>query len=34
VGIPSREAQHENCRSLYFADPDGHTLELTTYEEP
>ncbi len=33
AGIQHREAEHENCRSLYFADPDGHKLELTTYDE-
>jgi catechol 2,3-dioxygenase-like lactoylglutathione lyase family enzyme len=22
---------HGNARSLYFRDPDGHTIELTTY---
>jgi len=31
-GIAVREVEHENCRSLYFKDPDGHLLELTTYE--
>lgn len=34
AGIAYREAEHENCWSLYFADPDGHRLELTTYERP
>ena len=33
-GIAHREVQHENCWSLYFADPDGHKLEVTSYEEP
>ena len=29
-----REVEHENCWSIYFADPDGHQLEITTYEAP
>ena len=31
-GVEVREVEHENCWSLYLADPDGHQLELTTYE--
>lgn len=27
-----REVEHENCWSLYLPDPDGHQLEITTYE--
>ncbi len=25
-------ADHEVCHSLYISDPDGHRIELTTYE--
>lgn len=31
-GIEVRFADHGSCHSLYFDDPDGHQLELTTYE--
>ncbi len=34
AGISFRDVEHENCWSLYFADPDGHQLELTTYDAP
>ena len=30
--IEARFADHGACHSLYFADPDGHELELTCYE--
>jgi catechol 2,3-dioxygenase len=37
AGLREREieftpADHGNAHSLYFKDPDGHTVELTTYE--
>lgn len=31
-GIPFRFADHDVAHSIYFQDPDGHQLELTTYE--
>jgi catechol-2,3-dioxygenase len=31
-GIDVRLADHGVADSLYFSDPDGHRLELTTYE--
>jgi catechol 2,3-dioxygenase-like lactoylglutathione lyase family enzyme len=31
-GIFSRFADHGVCHSVYINDPDGHTIELTTYE--
>jgi catechol 2,3-dioxygenase-like lactoylglutathione lyase family enzyme len=31
-GLDPRFADHGNAHSYYFSDPDGHTLELTTYE--
>ena len=31
-GIDSHFADHGVCHSLYIDDPDGHTIELTTYE--
>jgi catechol 2,3-dioxygenase-like lactoylglutathione lyase family enzyme len=31
-GIAWTFENHAICHSLYFADPDGHRLELTTYE--
>jgi catechol 2,3-dioxygenase-like lactoylglutathione lyase family enzyme len=31
-GLDPRFADHGNAHSLYFSDPDGHTIELTTYE--
>jgi len=32
LGIEHEEQDHEISRSVYFKDPDGHTLEVTTYE--
>jgi catechol 2,3-dioxygenase-like lactoylglutathione lyase family enzyme len=31
-GIEPRFADHGSCHSIYFPDPDGHEIELTTYE--
>jgi catechol 2,3-dioxygenase-like lactoylglutathione lyase family enzyme len=31
-GVAARFEDHKVSHSLYFADPDGHRLELTTYE--
>lgn len=31
-GIEFRFADHGVCHSLYIVDPDGHTIEITTYE--
>ena len=31
-GITARFEDHTAAHSLYFADPDGHQLEITTYE--
>jgi catechol 2,3-dioxygenase-like lactoylglutathione lyase family enzyme len=31
-GIPARFADHGLCHSVYITDPDGHTIELTTYD--
>jgi catechol 2,3-dioxygenase-like lactoylglutathione lyase family enzyme len=31
-GIESRFSDHGLSHSLYFDDPDGHQIELTTYE--
>jgi catechol 2,3-dioxygenase-like lactoylglutathione lyase family enzyme len=33
-GIPFEFQNHEIAHSIYFADPDGHQLEITTYELP
>jgi glyoxylase I family protein len=30
-GVPFDYADHGNALSVYFRDPDGHVLELTTY---
>jgi catechol 2,3-dioxygenase-like lactoylglutathione lyase family enzyme len=30
-GITFNYEDHGNARSVYFRDPDGHTIELTTY---
>jgi catechol 2,3-dioxygenase-like lactoylglutathione lyase family enzyme len=32
AGIEPRFEDHGNVHSLYFADPDGHQIELATYE--
>ncbi|MGD9525115.1 MAG: VOC family protein, partial [Gemmatimonadales bacterium] len=31
-GIPFRSEDHQRAHSIYFEDPDGHQLEITTYE--
>ena len=31
-GIPCEAADHRIARSIYFRDPDGHTVEITTYD--
>ncbi len=31
-GIPLRFADHAVCYSLYLHDPDGHVVEITTYD--
>jgi catechol 2,3-dioxygenase-like lactoylglutathione lyase family enzyme len=31
-GIPTRTVDHGAALSVYFRDPDGHHLEVTTYE--
>ena len=31
-GIEPRFSDHRISHSLYFSDPDGHQIELTTYE--
>jgi catechol 2,3-dioxygenase-like lactoylglutathione lyase family enzyme len=31
-GIETRFSDHGSAHSIYFPDPDGHRLELTTYE--
>jgi catechol 2,3-dioxygenase-like lactoylglutathione lyase family enzyme len=32
AGVEPRFEDHGNVHSLYFPDPDGHQLELATYE--
>jgi catechol 2,3-dioxygenase-like lactoylglutathione lyase family enzyme len=32
AGVEFRLEDHGNAHSLYLRDPDGHTVELTTYE--
>lgn len=32
LGIPFTEQDHQIAQSIYLFDPDGHELELTTYE--
>jgi catechol 2,3-dioxygenase-like lactoylglutathione lyase family enzyme len=34
AGLEPRFEDHGNVHSLYFTDPDGHKLELATYEVP
>jgi catechol 2,3-dioxygenase-like lactoylglutathione lyase family enzyme len=31
-GVPVEFQDHEISHSIYFEDPDGHRLEITTYE--
>ena len=31
-GIPVEYADHQASRSIYFHDPDGHQVEITTYD--
>jgi catechol 2,3-dioxygenase-like lactoylglutathione lyase family enzyme len=31
-GVEFRFEDHGNARSVYFPDPDGNVVELTTYE--
>ena len=31
-GIPVEYQDHEISHSIYMADPDGHTVEITTYD--
>jgi len=33
-GIPFEFQNHGIAHSIYFADPDGHQLEITTYDVP
>jgi catechol 2,3-dioxygenase-like lactoylglutathione lyase family enzyme len=33
-GIKFEVEDHEIAHSIYFRDPDGHQLEITTYELP
>jgi catechol 2,3-dioxygenase-like lactoylglutathione lyase family enzyme len=33
-GIDFEFRDHETAHSVYFHDPDGHRLEITTYELP
>ena len=33
-GIPFQFEDHEISHSIYFRDPDGHNLEITTYDLP
>jgi len=33
-GIPFHFQDHGIAHSIYFSDPDGHQLEITTYELP
>jgi catechol 2,3-dioxygenase-like lactoylglutathione lyase family enzyme len=32
AGVTCRFEDHGNAHSVYVRDPDGHTIELTTYE--
>lgn len=31
-GVPFEEQDHRIARSIYLDDPDGHQIEITTYE--
>ena len=31
-GMDFEELFHSDCRSIYFSDPDGYVLEVTTYD--
>lgn len=33
-GVPFQFEDHEISHSIYFRDPDGHKLEITTYDLP
>ena len=33
-GIPFEFQNHGIAHSIYFSDPDGHQLEITTYDLP
>ena len=33
-GIAFQFQDHEISHSIYFSDPDGHQIEITTYELP
>jgi catechol 2,3-dioxygenase-like lactoylglutathione lyase family enzyme len=33
-GVPFRLEDHTHAHSLYLSDPDGHRVELTTYDFP
>lgn len=33
-GVAFEEQDHDIARSIYFRDPDGHEVEITTYETP
>ncbi len=32
MGIDFTFADHDICHSIYIADPDGHRIEITTYD--
>ena len=34
MGVEIEFQDHEIAHSIYFHDPDGHTVEITTYEMP
>jgi catechol-2,3-dioxygenase len=33
-GVPFQFSDHEIAHSIYFTDPDGFLLEITTYDVP